>query len=64
VEDAVTDLLTSPVTGAIVLALLLPVLVRATLREATGERPRSSRVLLGVLLALFVAQVTVRFIHG
>jgi len=60
----VTNLLSSPLLGAIVLAALLLVLVRATLREASGDRVGRARVLLVVLLALFLAQITVRFAHG
>jgi hypothetical protein len=62
----VTGLLTSPISGAVVVALLVLVLVwkglgDASAREASGRWVAGSRWILLVLLAAFAANVLARF---
>jgi hypothetical protein len=57
----VTELLTSPIVGAVVVALLVLVLARSGIREASGRTPGGSRSILLVLLAVFAADVLARF---
>jgi hypothetical protein len=59
-----SDLLISPLGGAFVLAAIVFVLVRRASREAAREPVGGSAWLLAPLLALFVAQVVGRFLHG
>ncbi len=60
----IESLLTSPVSGSIVLALLLLVLVRRTVREAAQPQPHGGAWSIALLLAVFVANVVARFLHG
>jgi hypothetical protein len=60
----IESLLTSPVTGSIVLALLLLVLARRSFREASERRPHGGGWAIALLLAVFVANVVARFVHG
>jgi hypothetical protein len=57
----VTDLLTSPISGVVVVTLLVLVLTWRGLREASGLRAGGSRWVLVVLLAVFAADVLARF---
>jgi hypothetical protein len=59
-----TGLLTSPFYGALVLAALVVMLVRRASGQAAREPVGGSAWLLAPLLALFVAQVVGRFLHG
>lgn len=57
-----TGLLTSPVSGTLVLALLLLVLLGRADREAREAPADASRRLLVALTALFTLQVVARFL--
>jgi hypothetical protein len=58
------DLVTSPIVGALLLAVLVLGLVRSALREARRAPAGRSGPMLAALLLLFATQVVARFVHG
>jgi len=57
-----TAIVTSPIGGGLVLALLVAVLVRRGLCEASGARAPGPGWMILPLLVIFVAQLAARFL--